>query len=574
VASLGRFDKKLASIVTDRGLANGETVERVLDLSKKQDMPFGDLLVEEGAVEERDLIGAIAHAMNLPPVDVARISIDPNVLEYLPEDLAKYYGVLPISNIGDILTMAVEDPFDLLKLDDVAIVTGCTIRPVVSISCALRQAIETAYHPPEDVHIEENIDDMIDESMSDGLELYDEDDEDLDLSELARESAEGSPVVKMLNLIIYQAIKKGVSDIHIEPYEKVLRIRYRVDGILYESMSPPRRMHRALISRVKIMSSLNIAERRRPQDGKFQMKIDGRPIDFRVSTLPMVHGEKGMLRILDGSNLAMSLDVLGFEKESLLQVREAITAPYGMILVTGPSGCGKSTTLYSALKEIMSDEDNVVTVEDPVEYQLKGINQVPVNAKRGLTFASALRSILRQDPDKVMIGEIRDMETVEIAIKAALTGHLVLSTLHTNDAPSTVTRMIDMGVDPYMVTASTILVASQRLARKLCTHCREIEEIPAEKLLEAGFAEKEVENAELYKAVGCSRCTGGYKGRFALFEALPMTDLVKKVIVDGGSALDVRDMALQEGMLTMRKCGIRNILRGVTSLDEIFRVTI
>jgi len=573
VASLGKFDKKVASIVADRGLADGETVERVLDLSVKRDEPFGDLIVEEGAVAERDLIGAIARAMNLPPVDVARISINPDVLEYLPEDLANYYGVLPISNIGEILTMAVENPFDLLKLDDVAIVTGCTIRPVVSASRALRQAISAAYHPPEDV----NVDEMLDDIATGEMELQEVSEEEEDLAMLASggSGVGGSPVVNLVNMVIYQAIKQGVSDIHIEPFEKVLRVRYRVDGVLHESLSPPKRMQNALISRIKIMSDMDIAERRRPQDGKFQMKVEGRQVDFRVSVLPMIHGEKAVLRILDGSNLALSLESLGFEDVALKAIQKAVKAPYGMILITGPTGSGKSTTLYSSLKEILSVEDNIITVEDPVEYQLMGVNQVPVNAKRGLTFAAALRSILRQDPDKVMIGEIRDAETVEIAIKAALTGHLVLSTLHTNDAPSTVTRMIDMGVDPFMVASSTILVAAQRLGRKLCENCMELANIPMERLLEAGYTEDEAENAQtqIYKAVGCGRCSSGYKGRFALLEVLVMTDAVKKVVVNGGSALDIRNVGLKEGMLTLRRCALLNALRGRTTLDEVYRVT-
>ena len=375
--------------------------------------------------------------------------------------------------------------------------------------------------------------------------------------------------------MVYQAIKEKVSDIHIEPFEKHVRVRYRQDGVCHEAFKPPKALLNSIVSRIKIMCGLDIAERRKPQDGKFQIKMEGRQVDFRVSILPTVHGEKVVLRILDGGNLALSLDSLGFETAALKDFQEAIASSYGMILVTGPTGSGKSTTLYSAVKEILDDKLNFVTVEDPVEYQLYGVNQVHVNEKRGLTFAAALRSILRQDPDIVMIGEIRDTETINIAIKAALTGHLVLSTLHTNDAPSTITRMIDMGVDPFMVSSATLLVSAQRLARRLCKYCKiPAGELPAERLRNIGVMEAQIEGAEVFKPGGCPRCKNGYAGRFALLETMPMSEGIRRMIIEGKSALALKNEAItNHGMITLRQCAIRNALRGVTSIEEVLRVT-
>jgi type IV pilus assembly protein PilB len=408
-----------------------------------------------------------------------------------------------------------------------------------------------------------------------GIELKKEDAsvEELDLEAIAAGHDE-SPVVKFVNLVIYQAIKDRVSDIHIEPFEKFVRVRYRADGVCYETYRPPKALHNSIVSRIKIMCAMDIAERRRPQDGKFQIRVEGRQIDFRVSVLPTVHGEKVVLRVLDGGNLALALETLGFEPKALEDFKAAIASDYGMILVTGPTGSGKSTTLYSAVKEILTDEMNFVTVEDPVEYQVLGVNQVQVSEKRGLTFAAALRSILRQDPDVIMIGEIRDTETIEIAIKAALTGHLVLSTLHTNDAASTISRMVDMGVDPFMVASSTLLVSAQRLARRLCKYCKGPLEAPKERLLAVGFLESEVETAQLFRPVGCGRCKQGYAGRFALLETMPLNEDLKRMIVEGRSAMDIKNRAVTEhGMITLRRCGVLNVIRGNTSIEEVLRTT-
>jgi type IV pilus assembly protein PilB len=484
--------------------------------------------------------------------------------------MAEEYGVLPISRIGDVLTMAVANPFNILMLDDVQIVTGCDIKPVVSSEVAIKKAIGRAYNPEEQEM--EGLFTTVDEA---DISLQKrEEDEELDLSALTG-AAEGSPVVKWVNLLIYQAIKNGVSDIHIEPFEKRVSVRYRQDGVLYEVTPPPKRMQNAVVSRVKIMSDLDIAEKRKPQDGKFVLRVDGRPIDFRVSILPVVHGEKVVMRVLDPTSLALSLDQLGFEQKCLDDFRKAINAPYGMVLVTGPTGSGKSTTLYSAIKEVMTVQENIVTVEDPVEYQLDGINQVPVNPKRGVTFANALRSILRQDPDIILIGEIRDLETAAIAIQAALTGHLVFSTLHTNDAASTMTRLVDMGVDPFMVSSSVLVASAQRLIRRLCAECKKPYRPPKDSLVSIGFSEEDAEGAVVYEPGGnCSFCVDGYKGRFALLETLPLTDNIKRAIIEGKSSLEIRDEALKEGMMSLRVCGLLNVLRGNTSIAEVLGVTI
>ncbi len=565
---MARFDRKLQSIVAKRQLVPQAQLEATFRQAEEEQKSLCEMLLERNLVEERVLVGCIAEEMNIPPVDLDRVRPTEEALDTLPQDSARYYGVLPLSRVGSVLTVALANPFDVLKLDDVELVTKCDIRPVVSTDVAISRAIERHYNPSEEAMSElfGNLDEP-------EMELTKEVEEDADLSQLTR-SAEQAPVVRLVNLIIYQAIRDGASDIHIEPFEKQLRVRYRVDGLLQETTSPPKRLQNAVVSRIKIMSELDIAEKHKPQDGKFQLKVAGRPIDFRVSSLPTLHGEKVVLRILDSSKLAMSLDNLGFEQKALDDFRRAIQAPYGMILVTGPTGSGKSTTLYSAIKEIMRPEDNIVTIEDPVEYQLDGINQVQVNPLRGVTFAGALRSILRQDPDKILVGEIRDGETADIAIKAALTGHLVLSTLHTNDAPSTITRMTDMGVDAFLVASSVNVVSAQRLCRRLCGECKERVKVPPARMLEMGFGEEELEGATIHKPVGCLRCNQvGYRGRFALLETVPVTTEVKKAIIQGKSAVDIKQLALEQGMISLRRCGLLNAMRGNTSLEEVHNVT-
>jgi len=569
------FNKRLRNILVKQGLLDDDKAQSAASAAEREKKTLSSVLIETGLVEEKDLIGAIGREMNIPPIDLSKVEAAQDALDALPQDMAAYYEVIPVAKVGDILTLAVSNPFDILKIDAIQLITNCEIRPVVSSDMSIKRAIPKFYSPGE-----QEISALLERTGDLDMDLREEDVENdlaLDMSELTG-VGQGSPVVKYVNLIVYQAVKNGISDIHIEPFEKYIRVRYRQDGLLYETTSPPKSMQNAIISRIKIVSNLDIAEKRRPQDGKFQLRIDGRQIDFRVSILPTVHGEKAVLRILDSTGLAVSLDQLGFEEQALNDFRSAIKSPWGMVLVTGPTGSGKSTTLYSAIKEIMKIEDNIVTVEDPVEYQLDGVNQVQVNVKRGLTFAGVLRSILRQDPDIVLVGEIRDSETADIAIKAALTGHLVLSTLHTNDAPSTIVRLVDMGVDTFLVASSVLLASAQRLVRRLCDDCKEAYTPSSAKdkkrLLEVGFKEEELKDLTLYRAKGCPRCAEGYRGRFALLETLPVPDEIKRLIIEGAGGMDIKKHALERGMVTLRRCGLLNTIRGHTSVEEVLRVTV
>ena len=567
------LDRKLRSILVRDGRVSEEALNSAIAQAEKDRQPLTTILASKKLISEKQIIGIIAREINLPPIDLERFEIDLAMAEELSQDLAADHGVVPISKVSNILTIAVSDPFDVFKLDDLKILTRLQLRPVVSTADAITRAFEALYNPGQD-QMNALFEGAVRDQAGEIKEVKEDDDGAQDLSDI---SEDGSPVVRLVNLIIYQAVKSRSSDIHIEPFEQKIRVRYRQDGVLHEAFSPPKRMMSALASRIKIMAQLDIAEKRKPQDGKFRITLDGRNIDFRVSSLPTLWGEKVVMRILDTSHLALTMEGLGFEPKALGDYQTAVKSPYGMILITGPTGSGKSTSLYAAVREILTTEENFVTVEDPVEYKMDGVNQVSVNVKRGMTFAAALRSILRQDPDKVMIGEIRDTETIEIAVKAALTGHLVLSTLHTNDAPSTITRMVDMGVDPFMISSSTQLIAAQRLVRKLCPHCKESYEVPPrERLLELGFLEEEVEDPELslFHNVGCTKCNSGYRGRFALLETMPITEGLKRLILRGASALEIKDGAVKEGMLTLRRCGILNVIRGKTSLEELLRVTL
>jgi len=568
------FDKRVLRILGEAGIVSEEDLAVTQEVAVKENSPVTAVLVKRGVVDELALLGVLSDRLRVSPVNLSTCQVEPNVARMIEQEIATEHHLVPISRIENVLTVAVSNPFDVVVLDQVRNATGCELRLVLALQENIEQQLHKIYNPGA-AQLEAVMGEM-DGGSSLEVRGAEERKEEEDLAILAAETREGeSPVIKFVNLAIYQAIKEGVSDIHIEPFEKMVRVRFRQDGVCHVAHTPPKSLHNSIVSRIKILCGLDIAERRRPQDGKFQVKMEGRQVDFRVSVLPTVHGEKVVLRILDGSNLALSLDSLGFETASLSDFSEAIRSSYGMILVTGPTGSGKSTTLYSAVKEIMTEEDNFVTVEDPVEYQLHGVNQVQVSDKRGLTFAGALRSILRQDPDVVMIGEIRDAETIEIAIKAALTGHLVLSTLHTNDAASTITRMIDMGVDPFMVASATLLVSAQRLARRLCKHCKApIEGVPKERLIQVGLTVEEAETGQLFQAVGCPRCKQGYSGRFALLETMPMVDDIKRLIIAGKSALDLKTAALRDhDMISLRRCALLNALRGKTSIEEVLRVT-
>jgi len=550
----GSFD---AALLKDAGVAaaKGESVTA--------------LVIDRKAMDGPSLLGLIAERLGVPPLDIERFEFAEDVAEWMPEERARAAGCVPIAKSGGVLTVAVANPFDVVRHDDLRLKTGCDLRLALVLDPQIPVALEKIYRSRET-----DLKELLEENEDGDLTVKEQVEEEV--TDLGAGSGDNdAPIVKLVNLFIYQGIKAKASDIHVEPFEKKTLVRYRVDGAMHEAMSPPRKLQGAIASRLKIMASLDIAEKRRPQDGKFQVKVEGRQIDFRVSVLPTVHGEKIVLRILDSSNLSRGLDTLGFEQTALNDFKTAIDAPYGMILVTGPTGSGKTTTLYSAVKEMLTPEMNFTTVEDPVEYQLEGVNQVQVNPKRGMTFAGALRSILRQDPDIVMVGEIRDTETIEIAVKAALTGHLVLSTLHTNDAASTITRMVDMGVDPFMVSSSTLLVSAQRLMRRLCEHCRRPVDAPPERLLAVGYTEEEAtSDAQFYTAVGCPRCNGGYTGRFAILETLPMRDEIKRLVIEGRSAMDIKHAAVEGGMITLRRCALLNAMRGRTTIEEALRVTL
>ena len=558
---------KIKSLLIKEGLV---TVEAWNDATGGADGVI-ETLLSRGALEEGCLMDTVGRAAGIAPVDLARLTPDPKALEVIPEETCREHGILPLSRNGNVLTLAVSDPFDVLLFDDLKSRTGCNICTVFAHEGMLTHALEQMFQSDR-----QQVDDLLNEVVADDLEVKVEEEGPADLDVSIGEGDE-APAVKLANLILLKALRDGTSDIHIEPTIKAIRVRYRVDGRLRIVMTPPKTLLPALISRIKILSQLDIAERNRPQDGKFQIRYQGRNIDFRVSILPVVGGEKAVLRILDTGSMALQLDTMGYEDKSFADISEAIESPYGMLLVTGPTGSGKSTTLYSCVQRVAEPEVNVVTVEDPVEYQMDGIGQVPVNPKRGLTFAGALRSILRQDPDIVLVGEIRDTETAEIAVKAALTGHLVLSTLHTNDAVSTITRLVDMGIDPFMVSSSLLCVCAQRLGRRLCSSCKSpIEAPPPERLLEVGFLEEDLPTVELFEPnpEGCARCNKGYKGRFPILETLPMTAKIKRMVVEGRPVDELKNQALEDGLITLRRVGLLNAARGVTSVEEVLRVTL
>lgn len=561
-----RASSKIRRLLLDGGLITSEDWEAARERG-------GDALgtlVSQGTLNEGLLLEALGTSCGFPPVDVGRVRPDPSALESLTQETCLEHGILPLTRNGDELTLAVSDPFDVLLLDDLRRMTGCRIHQVVSHSAAIASALERVFERGQ-----KQVEDLLGQVGADGEIQVETEQASEDLETMAAQG-DDAPAVKLVNVVLLRALKAKASDIHIEPQERSITIRYRIDGRLKVVMTPPKSIHPALISRLKILSSLDIAERHKPQDGKFQIRYENRAIDFRLSILPVVGGEKAVMRILDTGALSLKLDKMGYEERALSDIRKAIHSPYGMLLITGPTGSGKSTTLYSCVQEVACPEINVTTVEDPVEYKMDGIAQVPVNPKRGMTFAGALRSILRQDPDVVLVGEIRDKETADIAVKAALTGHLVLSTLHTNDAASTITRLVDMGVDPFMVSSSLLCIGAQRLARKLCESCRKPIDVPERELLAVGFQRSELHGLQLFAAhpAGCPRCSGGYKGRFAILETLYLDEVLKRMVVEGRSVHDIKSEAISQGMLTLRRIGILNVIRGRTSLEEVLRVTL
>ena len=567
---------KLGELLLKAQLINQQQLTKALDEQKNSGGKLGEILQRLGFVTEDDIIECLSHQFGVPSINLRHFEIDPNVAKIIPVDLARKYNVIPVNKTGATLTLAMTDPTNIFAMDEITFMTGYRVEPVVASEEAIRERIDRNFGSSRELELKKVMEDLttVDEAA---LELMDED-EEVDVGKLAEESQE-APVVRLVNIMLTDAIKRGASDIHVEPYEKSFRVRYRIDGLLREVMNPPQRLKDAIISRIKVLAKLDIAEKRLPQDGRIRLKarIEGRmrELDFRVSVLPTMHGEKVVLRLLDKEQLRLDMTKLGFEKSSLKKFEDNILKPYGMVLVTGPTGSGKTNTLYSALQRVNVPETNIITAEDPVEFQMDGVNQVQMKDAIGLNFAAALRSFLRQDPNIILVGEIRDFETAEIAIKAALTGHLVLSTLHTNDAPSTISRLMNMGIEPFLVATSVNVIAAQRLVRKVCQNCKEEVETPIQALLSIGFAESEAHSLKLVKGRGCEKCANtGYKGRIGLFEVMDMSDDMRELVLSGATAMELRRKAIEEGMVSLRQSGLQKIREGLTTIDEVVRETI
>ncbi|MCP4606455.1 MAG: type IV-A pilus assembly ATPase PilB [Proteobacteria bacterium] len=564
-------DKRLGELLVREKFISLNELREAQELQKASGGNLGKSLTKLGHVSDHEITEFLASQYNVPAIDLSEYSIEPEIAELIPQEVAQRHKILPISRAGTSLVVAMVDPTDLHAIDDVKFLTGYNVEPVVASEGAIETALESHYKSPLDSY-----DDVMDGFDDEDFEFADGLDDDEDNAVELEKMSEDAPVVRLANLILVNAIKQGASDIHIECYEKNMRVRYRVDGVLHQEMRPPTKLKNALISRLKIMSQLDIAERRLPQDGRIKLKLGkGREMDFRVSVLPTLFGEKVVLRLLDKSNLQLDMTKLGFDPEPLNDFKSAIHLPYGMVLVTGPTGSGKTTTLYSAMSDLNQEDVNISTAEDPVEFNLDGINQVHQHEDIGLNFAASLRSFLRQDPDIIMVGEIRDFETAEIAVKAALTGHMVLSTLHTNDAPSTISRLLNMGVEPFLVTASVSLILAQRLGRRLCNECKQPADVPKEALLKAGVSESRLaQGFQAMEGAGCAVCNNtGFKGRVALYEVMVFGDELKELVLQGCSTAELKTEAIRTGMQTLRMSGLKKVAEGVTTLGEVIRVT-
>jgi type IV pilus assembly protein PilB len=596
---------KLGEILVRENLISPQHLREALDYQREHGGRLGYNLVKLGLVSDDMITAVLSRQYGIPSVNLDLFQIDEHVLQLIPQEVAQKYSVLPLSRVGASLTLAMVDPTNVFAMDDIKFMTGLNVEPVVVAEASIQQAIAKYYGTSREIELASiAVDEAVFESAvaksSNGggithadlvsLDTLDfdtdrtedvevlEDNEEIDLTTLSRIS-EDAPVVRLVNVLLVDALRRGASDIHIEPYEKELRIRFRIDGVLYDVMRPPLKMRDALISRVKIMAKLDISEKRLPQDGRIKVKVKvdarSRELDFRVSTLPTLFGEKVVLRLLDKENLMLDMTKLGFEPESLVKFQRNISKPYGMVLVTGPTGSGKTNTLYSALQSLNTVQTNIMTAEDPVEFNLVGINQVQMKEQIGLNFAAALRSFLRQDPNIILVGEVRDFETAEIAIKAALTGHLVLSTLHTNDAPSTISRLMNMGIEPFLVATSVNLIQAQRLIRRVCKDCRRENPTPPEALMEVGFSADDAKTLKTFKGKGCSTCNNtGYKGRIGLYEVMEVNDDIRELILIGASALELRKKAIEDGMITLRESGLHKIRAGLTTLEEVVRETV
>ncbi len=567
------MSNKLGELLVKNETITPEQLSSALKEQEESGRMMGSILVGMGALKDSDLLQFLSEQHGVPSIKLSEFQIDPEVLKIIPAGVASKYQVMPISAKDSTLTVAMIDPGNIFALDDIKFLTGYRVEALIAAENSVNEAIEE-YYRVEDAADADYLEDLLAGLETEGVE-YLESNENVDLSSLEHESEE-APVIKLVNGILTDAITRGSSDIHIEPYEKSFRVRFRIDGSLYEVMKPPLKMKNAITSRIKIMANLDIAERRLPQDGRIKLKFGkGRDMDYRVSVLPTLFGEKIVLRLLDKSSLQLDMTKLGFGKKQLDFFKEAIHKPFGMVLVTGPTGSGKTTTLYSAISDLNKTSENISTAEDPVEYNLEGINQVQMHEGIGLTFASALRSFLRQDPDVILVGEIRDFETAEIGIKAALTGHMVLSTLHTNDAPSTVNRLLNMGIEPFLVSSSINLILAQRLARKICNKCKEPVEISENMLKKLGVTPEQYEGVTFYEGKGCDDCNNsGNKGRIALYEVMPMYEPIKELVLQGASSLEIKNEAISLGMQSLRQSGIEKMLAGEINYEEVLKTTV
>jgi type IV pilus assembly protein PilB len=560
---------RLGELLVRSNLITKEQLQSALDEQKSSggQLRLGTILVKDGYISETELTAFLSKQYSVPSINLAEFDIDPAVVKLLPVDVVQKYQAIPVNRAGSTLILAMSDPSNIFAVDDIKFMTGYNVEVVVASDSGIKSAIDKFYDQSA------SLADMMSDLDMEDMEVV-ADHEEVDVTSLER-ATEDAPVVKLVNMILSDAIKRKASDIHIEPYERSFRVRYRIDGVLYEVMKPPMKLKNAITSRLKIMAELDIAERRLPQDGRIKIKLGGgKDMDFRVSVLPTLFGEKIVMRLLDKSSLQLDMTKLGYEPAALANFKEAIHKPFGMVLVTGPTGSGKTVSLYSALAELNTTTENICTAEDPVEFNFAGINQVQMHEDIGLNFAASLRSFLRQDPDIIMIGEIRDFETAEIGVKAALTGHLVLSTLHTNDAPSTINRLLNMGIEPFLVASAVNLITAQRLARRVCMECREVEEVPVQALIDAGATPDEAGSYICFKGKGCAKCNNtGYKGRVGFYQVMPMLEEIRELILNGANTAEIKRESMRLGVKTMRQSGLTKLKEGVTSFEEVLRTT-
>jgi len=561
---------RLGELLVKNNIITKEQLTKALEEQKESggQQRLGSILIKNGLISEPDLTTFLSKQYGFPSINLADFDVDASVVKIIPVDIAHKYQIVPVNRSGSTLIIAMCDPSNIFAIDDIKFMTGYNVEVVVASESAVKTAIDKFYDQSA------SLADVMNDLELEDLEVIGEED-DVDVSSLER-ATEDAPVVKLVNLILTDAIKKKASDIHVEPYERSFRVRYRIDGILYEVMKPPMKLKNAITSRIKIMAELDIAERRLPQDGRIKIKLGGgKDMDFRVSVLPTLFGEKIVMRLLDKSNLQLDMTKLGYEPDALAHFQKEIHKPFGMVLVTGPTGSGKTVSLYSALSELNKVSENISTAEDPVEFNFAGINQVQMHEDIGLNFAAALRAFLRQDPDIIMIGEIRDFETAEIGVKAALTGHMVLSTLHTNDAPSTINRLLNMGIEPFLVASAVNLITAQRLARRVCSECKVVDDIPVQALIDAGVSPAEATGYVCYKGAGCPKCNStGYKGRVGFYQVMPMLEEIRELILNGANTAEIKRESMRLGVKTMRQSGLTKLSEGVTSFEEVLRVTV